>query len=287
MAGRRDLEADFHTHSTASDGALAPAELAQEAASRGLSVLALTDHDTVAGLGEAGTAASEQGLAFVRGVELSTHVERGEVHILGYGVDPESEQLRAELGRFREARRTRAARILERLHELGFELDAGRLDSISDEESIGRPHIARLLIDAGHVSSVQDAFDRYLGRGRPAYVPREALEPPDAVRLVIDAGGLPVMAHPFTDPDFGDHLPELIAAGLQGLEVYYGEYGERQRAILASIAEQHGLIATGGSDYHGPDFREGRDLGSVRIPQEVIRSLLAALGVQIPPKAVC
>lgn len=277
----RGLEADLHTHSTASDGTLTPAELAHEAARRGLTVFALTDHDTVAGIPDASYASHQLGLTLVPGVELSTRVDRGEVHILGYGINPNSQALQAALDRFRGARRTRATRMIERLRHLGVSLDTESLEGVSDASSIGRPHIARLLIESGHASNVQDAFDRYLGRGRPAYVAREALDPADAVHLIRDAGGVPVFAHPLSDPSFEARLSELSSAGLQGLEVYYGEYSDDERNMLAAIAEDRQLLRTGGSDYHGPDFREGRELGSVHIPRQAIEAFLVAVGIDI------
>lgn len=277
MASGRAGVADFHTHTTASDGTLSPAKLAHCAASRGISVLAVTDHDTVRGLAEAEIAAESLGLTFVRGVELSTRVSRGEVHILGYGIDPHAERLRIELDRFRQSRRTRAETMIERLRAVGVELDATRLNDISDDASVGRPHIARLLIDAGYVSSVQEAFDRFLAQGRPGYVSRESLRPTEAVDLIVSAGGVPVFAHPFSDPDFEERIGELLDAGLRGIEVYYGEYSKEQRSYLASVAQEHGLLRTGGSDYHGPDFRDGRELGSVNIPRDAVDALLAAV----------
>lgn len=257
----------------------APADLVHQASRRGLSLLALTDHDTTLGLFPAANTARQLGMTFVPGIELSTDVDRGEIHVLGYGIDPHADELQVTLERLRTSRVTRAGRILERLRRLGIDLPLDAIQPAEPGVSIGRPHIARALIDHGHASSVRDAFDRYLGQGKPAYIASERLTSVDAVRLIRSAGGVPVVAHPFSSPAFPHSLPELVAAGLAGLEVYYGEYDEDRRRVLADIASRHGLIATGGSDYHGPGFKEGRELGSVDIPAESLRRFLDAVGI--------
>jgi 3',5'-nucleoside bisphosphate phosphatase len=267
--------ADLHTHSTASDGLLAPADLLQQAHRQGLSVLALTDHDTTLGVPEALAEGERLGIRVIPGIELSTDVEVGQVHMLGYAVDPHDRVLGETLAHLRAARLTRAARILERLHELGIDLPHESIEPVAEDASVGRPHIARAMIAAGYVGSVAEAFDLYLGEGRPAYLASEKLVPEDAIALVRRAGGLPVLAHPFSSPEFPERLPALVAAGLGGLEVYYGEYTPAQRTLLRALADEHGLLATGGSDYHGPRFKEGRDLGSVAIPGDVLERFLA------------
>lgn len=271
------LGADFHTHSTASDGTLAPGELIEESVRRGLSHVALTDHDTVAGVAEAVTAGQRLSVAVIPGVELSAHVRRGELHILGYGIDPAHPKLLEQLERLRDARTSRAATIVERLAEHGIQIEPDELEQREPGESVGRPHIARALVSAGHAKSVQEAFDVYLTPGQPAYVPSALLEPQDAIRLIRESGGLAVMAHPFSVPDPDVLAPKLVEFGLAGLECFYGEYTPAQRAALAELAERHGLLKTGGSDYHGPAFREGRELGSVRLPVDVIEAFLDAV----------
>lgn len=271
------MRADFHTHTTASDGMLSPAELVSLASERGISHLAITDHDTVGALNEAGRTAVEYGITFVPGIEFNTSVAEGELHLLGYGIDAKTPALVDRLQRLRSSRRVRAERMIEKLAALGIEIDAEELFDTVGEDSIGRPHIARKLIDAGAVDSVQEAFDRYLGSGRPAHARRESITPEGAIELVRASGGIPVLAHPFSLPDFEAWLDTLIERGLSGIEVYYGEYDEPRRKYLADLAAHRGLIATGGSDYHGPDFREGRDLGSVDIPETVVERFLEAL----------
>ncbi|HET8630247.1 MAG TPA: PHP domain-containing protein [Thermomicrobiales bacterium] len=266
---------DLHTHSTASDGTLAPARLVALAAARGLRVLALTDHDTTAGLAEAAAAAAEHGLRFVPGVELSTHVAAGEVHVLGYFIAPASPALADALARFRAAREGRARTIVANLAAAGAPVAYERVVELAGGATIGRPHVARALVEAGHAASVQDAFDRYLVRGRPGYVERYRLLPPDAVRLIREAGGVPVLAHPHSAADLDALLPDLLAAGLGGLECYYGDYDAAQRAALLALAARHDLVATGGTDFHGPGLAHGLPLGGVAVPLGCVDALAA------------
>lgn len=265
---------DLHTHSTASDGALTPAALVELAGARGVRVLGLTDHDTTAGLAAARTAAGRLGLRLIPGVELSTHVEAGEVHILGYFVDPAHPDLVAALARFQEARGDRARRIVERLGAAGVPIAHERVLAFAGGGSIGRPHVARALIEAGHATSIGDAFERYLTRGRPGYVERYRLAPPDAVRLVRAAGGVPVLAHPHSAADLAALLPELVAAGLGGLECYYGDYDEARKGALLALAARHDLVPTGGTDFHGPGIHQ-RPLGGTPVPLASVAALEA------------
>jgi hypothetical protein len=270
-------KADLHAHSTASDGLLPPAALVELASRRGISLLALTDHDTTAGLAEANVSAAALGLRVIQSIELTTTVEPGELHILGYAVDPASDELQATLARLRAARTARAARMLAQLREVGIDLPEETITPGAPDEAIGRPHIARAMIARGVVATVDEAFQRYLGRGRPAYIPRDALDPTAAIQLIRRAGGLATLAHPFSWPAFPDGLTELINAGLGGLEVYYGEYAAECHAELATIAAAQRLVATGGSDYHGPNYKEGRELGAVDIPAVTVERFLTAI----------
>lgn len=269
--------ADLHTHSTASDGLLSPDELVALASDRGIAFLSLTDHDSTENVLATGEAAHQAGITFVTGVELSTHVRRGELHILGYGIDVHDRCLQSELGRLRVSRRERSTKMIARLNMIGIEITSDDVAVHAGGDSVGRPHIARAMIDKGYVTSIDEAFDRYIGPGREAYVPREALTPERAVELITSSGGVAVLAHPFTLPNFEGFLPDLIAAGLRGIEVYYGEYTEADQQQLAAIALCYGLLVTGGSDYHGPNFREGRELGSIAIPEAAIQALLGAI----------
>lgn len=214
----------------------------------------------------------------IAGIELSAAIRRGELHILGYGIDPNSAVLQSRLAQMRLERRERAESMVESLAALGIRLPKDLLSGVADDESIGRPHIARALMDAGVVESVSDGFERYLGYGRPAYVPKPMISSTAAIALIRDAGGVAVMAHPYSAPEFHELLPGFVDAGLSGIECYYGEYSDERRSALAAIAREYGLLATGGSDFHGHGYRAGRELGNVDLPQDAIDGLLAAIG---------
>ena len=250
---------DLHTHTLRSDGLLTPAELAAAAAKAGVRLLAITDHDTLAGVRELrrdGTVPA--GLEIVPGIEINTVVENrdhaeGEVHVLGLGVDPDDDALEAALARQRDARRIRFDRMVEKLRELGMPIDAAleTMPATTDEDALGRPRLARALIKCGFAVSVEDAFRQHLSRGRPAYVPRQGLGPADAIRAIREAGGLASLAH-FAEA--GEHLAfvrGLIDLGLNGLEVHYRAYDQETVADLGRIATDLRLVMTGGTDYHG------------------------------------
>lgn len=257
---------DLHAHTTASDGTLSPARLVEEASRRGLSVLGVTDHDTLDGLPEAIAAAAVHGIIVVPGVELSTTVPSGEVHILGYFVDATDQGFIAALRSLADARRRRIETMITLLQELGFDLDRDQIVRDAKDGSIGRPHVARALLRLGIVESVSDAFDRFLKPGKQGWVPRERFAPEQAVTLLASNGALPVLAHPYSTKAVEATVNRLAPVGLRGLEVFYGEYSEEQRRHLLGIADRTGLIPTGGSDYHGPPHREGRELGSADVP---------------------
>lgn len=277
MAGASAGRADLHTHSTASDGLDAPASLVKLARERGISVLALTDHDTVGGLDEAESAAADCGIQFVPGVEFSARAPRGQTHILGYGINPDDRQLSAELDELRQSREERGAAMLARLRELGISLSLDTLTSDRPGHSPGRPHIARGLVQAGIVGSVQQAFDVYLGVGRPAFVPRQTITAERAIQVIHDASGIAVLAHPLSVYQLDQVLPRLVAEGLDGLEVHYGEYEQDLRRSLGDLAAEYNLLVTGGSDYHGATGVSGRALGSVEWPATSLRAILERL----------
>lgn len=257
---------DLHTHTTASDGLLSPAVLVQEAGRRGIGVLGVTDHDTVDGLSQAEDAASAARVTLVPGVELSTTIPGPEIHILGYFVnrdDPVFVERLAGLARDRVHRITTVVRLL---NEAGYPVDMSAILAQADEGSIGRPHVARALIALGAASDMNDAFSRFLRRGTVGWAPRAPFTAEEAVRMLLDNGAVPVLAHPFSTGDVEATVRRLVPVGLRGLEVYYGEYGNAQQQDLLRAARRYGLVATGGSDFHGPRFREGRDLGTVDVP---------------------
>jgi 3',5'-nucleoside bisphosphate phosphatase len=263
---------DLHTHTTASDGTLPPEALVQAAARCGLQYLGIADHDTTNGLPSAIAAArSHPQLRIIPAVELSaTSQHGGDFHLLGYGIDYSSAALQRTLDEFRQDRESRVERIVARLQDNDVPITLNQVEANAAGGAISRAHIGRVLIQNGVVSSIDEAFDVWLGRNRPAFVPRKPLIAGDAVNLIAEAGGFSVLAHPLTMGRYELQLPELIEAGLAGIEAWYGPYSLEDRQMLARLAADYGLITTGGSDYHGPDHREGRDLGNVPVPEQVL-----------------
>ena len=287
--GRLVSRGDFHTHSTHSDGLRSPAELVDLAASRGVHVLALTDHDTLDGLAEAEAAAARHpGFTLVPGVELSCDVPGTEVHILGYFIDRKRPELREQLDGFRRGRIDRARRIIEALDRLGAPIEWSRVQELAGEASIGRPHIAQALLEAGHIESFNEAFDRFIGRNGAAYAERPKLAPAEAIAMIRDAGGLAVFAHPSFTDDYPRVAGELADAGLFGLEAYYKGYEPELVGELAALAERLGLFALGGSDYHGIDREDERLPGEIPLPDAVTDAFLEAArarGCTVPDPA--
>lgn len=272
---------DLHTHSNASDGVLVPAELVRQAAALGLQVIALTDHDTTAGVAEALRAGAELGVEVIPAVEFGTTVEAGELHLLGYGIDVADVTLQQVLEELREGRRRRVERIVARLNEAGVPIALDEVRALAGEGAIGRAHVARVLVQRGLASSIDEAFARFLSRGRPGYVSRPGLTAEEAIDAVHAAGGVAVLAHPYSVVDLERTLPRLVADGLDGLETFYANFDELQRAALAVLAARFGLLPTGGSDFHGIDNQEGRVLGSAPVPLATVdelRRLLAERG---------
>ena len=270
-------QVDLHLHSTASDGRLSPAEVVAVAAGRGLTTIALTDHDTIGGIAEAVAAARAfPGFRMVPGVELSTDAG-GEVHVIGYFIDCTSDDLRARLDKMRNSRRERAQAMIERLADLGVVIEWSRVKEIAGSGSVGRPHLAQAMLEKGYIASFKDAFTHYIGYGGPAYVERQKVTPVRAVEIVLEAGGLPVLAHPLTGSATEALVIELKAAGLVGLEAYYNNYTADQISDLVSLAREHNLIATGGSDYHGIDDQSETAIGGVEVPLEAAEQLVALM----------
>lgn len=274
---------DLHTHSTYSDGSLSPAALAEAGRQAGLTALALTDHDTVDGLPAFLRACSDRpGLIGVPGLEISADVETGTLHMLGYFVDPKNKRLRDVLQRSRDSREIRNAEILDRLARLGMPLTAAEVARFAGEQVAGRPHIAQAMQAKGYVTSFREAFDRYLGKGLDAYADRFRLSPADSVAVILGAGGVPVLAHPFTlflaKTKLSAYVAELKDAGLEGIEVYYPEHNKRQRTRYQALARELDLVATGGTDYHGvitPRIKLGVGRGKLNVPASVLDDLLA------------
>jgi len=264
---------DLHSHTTASDGTLTPRELVRAAARRGVRVLAVTDHDSTDGLRDAiDEAARHPPLTIVPGLEINCDVPGAEVHILGYYVDAEAAWFQDFLREQRVERAARVHRIAARLAELGMPIDPAEVFAIVKEGSAGRPHVAQVMVQHGYVASVREAFDRYLHANGPANVPRGRLTPAEAVRVVRRAGGVPVFAHPgLADRDA--LITELIDAGLLGIEAIYAEHSAAQTAHYKDLCRAHGLVATGGSDYHGERSGRTNPLGHPPVPMSVWEEL--------------
>jgi predicted metal-dependent phosphoesterase TrpH len=282
MASRADL----HTHSTYSDGRLTPTELIEQAVSKGLKVLALTDHDCIDGIAEAQEAAQRYPqLLFIPGVELSTDVSHDEVHLLGYFLDWRNPRFQGRLARLRRSRLERGQKMLAKLKLLGIDVSWQRVKEIAGDGAVGRPHIALAMLEAGHISSLEEAFERYLGRNGPAYVEREKIAPAEAVQLLTGASGLPVLAHPRDLQNLESLVVELKEAALIGIEVYYQDYDQQTIERLLAVARQHDLLPLGGSDFHGIGGARERDLGDIPLPFEPVLQLIALARQSQPQQA--
>lgn len=273
---------DLHLHSTASDGVYTPAEVVRMAAESGLEYIALTDHDSVAGIAEALAEADRHpGLTVIPGVEISTDIAAGDVHILGYFVDWRNEDFVFKLSGMRDSREERGQAIIVKLAELGMPLEWSRVKEIAGDAVIGRPHIAQAMLEKGYISSFAEAFEKYISRNGPAYAERIKLGPAEAVALIKSAGGLAVMAHPFTLPDVETLIQSLVPAGLAGIETYYSSYGEYEIEKLKRLAQKLGLAATGGTDFHGLDPATEMPIGGQFVPMAAVKDLLERLSRQV------
>jgi predicted metal-dependent phosphoesterase TrpH len=278
---RRMSGIDLHTHSDESDGTFTPSEVVRRAAELGLDVVALTDHDTTAGLEEAGEAAREVGVELVPGVEFSAEYEGTSIHVLCYWMDASNEELQTELQRLRDDRFRRGEMMIEKLRALGFDISFERVRRIAGGGNIVRPHVAQAMVEAGIVADEAEAFDRYIADGGPAHVPKHALDPLDSVDLIGRAGGVCVLAHPGMWGDQTSVPDDLIAAmagrGMVGLEVDHTDHTPEQRSTYRAMAERLGLVATGGSDCHGTRYDPIR-LGSSLCDPEQFAALRARAG---------
>lgn len=267
---------DLHIHSTASDGRFSPEEIVGKAAELGLIVIALTDHDSIDGIIPALSAANAfPGLKIIPGVEMSTDVPQGEVHVLGYFIDYTDSDLKAALEGFRSSRQGRAQGMVTRLRDLGVYIDWQRVQEIAGTGSLGRPHIAQALLEKGYITSLKEAFTKYIGRDGPAYFEREKMTPVEAIELIIRSNGLPVLAHPFTVNEPETLIAEMKTAGLVGIETYYNGYTAEKIGNLVSLADKYNLITTGGSDYHGQDDSAETMMGGAGVPLESAEQLMA------------
>jgi predicted metal-dependent phosphoesterase TrpH len=268
---------DFHMHSTASDGVRTPTELVKLVHDRGVRVMALTDHDSTEGVAEARRVAESYGdLTLIPGIEMGTDIPGGEVHVLGYFLDTESQALQERLRRFREGRRGRGEAMVSKLREMGMTITWEQVQRIAGDASVGRPHVAQALVERGHVSTVKEAFDKYIARNGPAYVEREKLTPAQAVSTIVELGGVACVAHPRDLQDLDVLLAELKRAGLAGMEVFYKDYLPDSVTRLQESARRFDLIPLGGSDYHGIFGQEEPAPGGMYspLPDSSIEALL-------------
>ncbi len=267
---------DLHTHSTASDGSFTPTELINYAKRKRIEVLALTDHDTISGIPEAIDASEKAGIDFVPGVEISALWLIGTMHILGYYIDPDSELLNGTLKNLQKLRDDRNHKIIEKLREHGVDITYEEVEKVAGGQ-IGRLHISRILIEKGYAADIQSAFKKFLTNGAPTYIPKVRLEPPKAIELIKNSGGIPVLAHPCTLglDDFSDLeklFRELKESGIEGIEAYYSDHSKEFTNFCVKMAEELNLLVTGGSDFHGKNKKHidlGVGRGDLMIPDEL------------------
>jgi len=264
------MTADLHVHTVASDGLFTAQEVCQMAFRQGLSGIAITDHDTLQGVMSIETSDYRPQIDVLPGVEISTEWRGEEVHILGYNFTRNKEHLEKILSSFQEDRKRRIKKMVQKLVSLGYYITVEQVENSAKGESLGRPHVARALIAAGYFSSPKDAFERLLEKGKPGYVHREKTTPREGIEAIISSGGVPVLAHPGLIKNGSDLIPELVSAGLKGIEVYYPLHSRNLVNWLLRITEKYGLLATGGSDFHGI---EGDRLGKSCVDYSVIEAI--------------
>lgn len=288
MDYKENLKIDLHIHSTASDGTLSPIEILRLAHQLNLGAIAITDHDTMAGVKDALAQGIPPSLKFLTGVEISvlpppSFSYLGSFHFLGYSIDPDNTLLKHTCSELQQARKNRNPRILKILNELGFNITLTQVQKEAGECQLGRPHIAQVMLKKGYVRSINEAFDRYLSQGKPAYVDKYRLDCAKAIEIILDAGGVPVLAHPFLVQTQNDKILEdlvitLMEMGLQGLEVYYPEHSPEKTAHYAKIANRRRLLMTGGTDFHGslkPEIQMGSGKGNLSIPYAIYEKLVS------------
>ena len=279
---------DLHIHSTASDGTHTPQEILEMAAREGLRAISITDHDTLDGSRAAYHSDLPSGLSFVTGVEISVQTPeksdiKNSLHILGYGVDPEDGPLCKALDKYQEVRKLRIHRMVDRLQELGISIELEQVMKEAGEGTAGRPHVAEAMVKAGHAENINDAFDRYLGNGRPACVSKERMACRDAFDLIGRAGGIPVLAHPYlvaggASDRLSGLLKQLCDMGLKGIEVYYPKHTPEAVSRYLELAATYRLSITGGTDFHGeliPEIQIGQGSGDLHVPYELYKKLLS------------
>jgi len=283
----RHVSVDLHIHTTASDGTFTPEQVISHAHQLKLKAIAITDHDTVAGSKEALGSGVPPSLGFLTGVEISAtpppfYPGSGSFHLLGYSIRLDDPNLNRTLEKLQQARKNRNPAIINRLNELGISITLDEVRKEAGEGQLGRPHIAQFMVKKGVVASINEAFDQFLGTGKPAYVDKQRVECFKAIEIIQDAGGVPVLAHPgLLDYQTENQLDELIGklkkAGIQGVEVYYSGHTPDQTRLYAALAQRHDLLMTGGSDFHGaiqPEIEMGSGQGDLIVPYELFEKLI-------------
>ena len=289
MEFRPQPSIDLHIHSTASDGTLTPADIIALALRLRLGAISITDHDSIAGSREALLNGIPEALGFLTGVEISaepppSYPGAGSIHILGYGMRLDDPELNGTLEKLQDARKDRNPQIIARLNKLGIAMGLEELEREAGDGQPGRPHIAKLLVRKGIVRTIDEAFDRYLGNGKPAYVDKFRIESSQAIELINGAGGIPVLAHPClleleSDQQLDEILREMMSMGLKGLEVYFSEHSPEQTRRYAELAQRCDLLMTGGTDFHGdiqPDVQMGVGRGGLHVPFELYERLIGS-----------
>ena len=272
---------DLHIHTTESDGSLTPSQVVRYAKEKGLKAIAITDHDTIHGNEEAIKEGISEGVEVIPGVEISVDYSPGTMHMLGYFITTEDPILNEKLTLLQDSRADRNPRIIEKLNKLGLSLTYDEVVQVSGGGQVGRPHMAQVLMEKGYIKSIKEAFDKYLGKGAPAYLDKFRLGAVEAITMITDAGGIPVLAHPSTlycksSDELDALVKKLVNQGLQGLEVYYSEHDERKTSSYKLLAKRYNLAITGGSDFHGKNMK-GIDLGTgrgkLKIPYTALENL--------------
>lgn len=280
---------DLHTHSIASDGSDTPSGLITLALEKELSGIALTDHDTLSGLPEFLSGAQGKNIVAIPGLEISSSLYNKEIHILGLFIDPSSRKLEDFLVKTRLNRNVRNSQILEKLNIIGYQITLEELEEFARGESVGRPHLARLLVKKGYFETIQDAFDHCLKRGARAYSPRVLAPPEESIRVIHEAGGLAFWAHPVYRSTGGErsfvrrYLRHLVPLGLDGIEAFYSLFSVSQHTMIMEMAKEFNILVSGGSDYHGmnqPSIQLGSGCGSLEVPDSVLEMLLARRSAQ-------
>lgn len=272
---------DLHTHTTASDGSYSPSEVVETAIKIGLEAVAVTDHDTIEGLPEALKIGEKHGFEVVPGVEISAEFKPGTMHILGYLVDYKDPEFLGKMNVLQEARRQRNPKIIKKLNELGIPITMEQVEKEAGGGQVGRPHFASVMVANGWVDNHNQAFNQFLAKGAPAYEGKYRMDPHDAIQMILQAGGVPVLAHPFSlnmesEDQLADLLKDLTEAGLAGLEVYYPEHTREMSESYLRLVRTLGLCPTGGTDFHGaskPQIKLGKGFGNLAVEYGILEGL--------------